>query len=162
MCSTKYDEALDNYARVLGDHAAAEASDHDIAISQLKTQIEALSESIKLYSSILETRQKSNQGSDTDSLPLPTPKKAASQWQTLVVQYDHNNSDDSAQDMQSAETVKSVTRGWFWSAHYDQENAKASSFRVSSTYLTVIYGSLTIFFGRSRRSIRATHQFKLV
>ncbi|KAG9041049.1 hypothetical protein FS837_012794 [Tulasnella sp. UAMH 9824] len=69
-----YDGAMNKYARIIGQVASAEASNPELAISQLKTQIEALSSSINTYSRNLQGLPSGSTGNSTpESKPNGSP-----------------------------------------------------------------------------------------
>ncbi|KIO32805.1 hypothetical protein M407DRAFT_4299 [Tulasnella calospora MUT 4182] len=124
-----YDAAMDKYSRILGEVASAEASNPEVAISQLKAQIEALSASISTHSSILQAVRDPKTGGSSPNVVPPNPKKGASQWQSIIVRYDSSKRDDTSQQLQSSSTVQAHAGGWFWSAQYNQDKSKAEDLK---------------------------------
>ncbi|KAG9041050.1 hypothetical protein FS837_012795 [Tulasnella sp. UAMH 9824] len=156
-----YDAALDKYSRLLGEAASAEASNPEVAISQLKAQIEALSASISTHSSILEAvRDPNAKSTGTDAIP-PSPKKGASQWQSLIIRYEMGTKNDTSKELQSTSTVQAHASGWFWSASYSQDKTRADNlkqFDASNTSISLAMNVMKVQISRPWLDASIFHQ----
>ncbi|KAG8914947.1 hypothetical protein FRC00_009358 [Tulasnella sp. 408] len=141
--------------------ASAEAANPEVAISQLKAQIEDLSASISTHSSILEAVRTPNaNNTSTDAIP-PSPKKGASQWQSLIIRYEQGTKDDTNQALQSTSTVQAHASGWWWSASYSQDKTRADNlkkFDATNTSISLAMNVMKVQISRPWLDASIFHQ----